>query len=101
MGTSHDWMVHLAEDDKTFIKNFMLSSGSLKKMSELYKISYPTLRTRLNLLIEKIHLYDTAFDDSYIVLIKSLAAENRLDAQTMELLIEAYNDSKPPNELPR
>ncbi|MDK8648982.1 hypothetical protein QP849_00920 [Alloscardovia omnicolens] len=31
----------------------MLSSGSLKTMSQLYKISYPTLRRRLDQLINK------------------------------------------------
>ena len=94
MGNSHDWMIHLTDDDKTFIKNFMLSSGSLKKMSELYQISYPTLRIRLNRLIEKINLYDTAFDDSYVLLIKSLTEENKIDPRTMELLIKAYNISR-------
>ena len=53
-----EWLANLAEEDLAFIKNFVLSSGSLKQMSQLYQVSYPTMRLRLDRLIEKIRLIE-------------------------------------------
>jgi len=44
----------LDADDQTFIINFLKSSGNLKNMAHFYGISYPTVRNRLDTLIEKI-----------------------------------------------
>ena len=45
----------LAEEDQVFILNFIVSSGSLKLMAEKLKLSYPTVRNKLDDIIEKIH----------------------------------------------
>ncbi|MCG9844036.1 DUF2089 domain-containing protein, partial [Staphylococcus argenteus] len=37
----------------------MLSSGSLKQLSEEYRVSYPTIRLRLDRLIEKIKINES------------------------------------------
>jgi len=44
----------LEADELGFIRRFVLSSGSLKEMAEEYGVSYPTIRLRLDGLIEKI-----------------------------------------------
>lgn len=44
----------LSENDVTFIVNFVKCSGSLKEMAAQHSVSYPTLRNRLNELIEAI-----------------------------------------------
>ena len=36
------WMEELEDEDVTFIKNFVLSSGSLKEMAASYGVTYPT-----------------------------------------------------------
>lgn len=89
-----DWLANLADDDITFIKNFILSSGSLKQMAQLYQISYPTMRIRLDRLIEKIRLSEESEDDSFIYLVKSLAIDEKYDVQTARTLIEAYRKRK-------
>ena len=61
-----EWLANLAEEDLAFIKNFVLSSGSLKQMSQLYQVSYPTMRLRLDRLIEKIRLNDNETEDPFI-----------------------------------
>ena len=58
-----EWLANLAEEDLAFIKNFVLSSGSLKQMSQLYQVSYPTMRLRLDRLIEKIRLNDNETEE--------------------------------------
>lgn len=48
------WTDSLEPDELTFIRRFVLSSGSLKEMAAEYGVSYPTIRQRLDELIEKI-----------------------------------------------
>lgn len=85
-----EWLTNLAEEDLAFIKNFVLSSGSLKQMSQLYQVSYPTMRLRLDRLIEKIRLNDNETEDPFILLVKSLAIDDRYDVDTARILIDEY-----------
>lgn len=45
-------LLQLPEDDLQFILDFVKCSGSLKEMAVIHKVSYPTLRNRLNSLID-------------------------------------------------
>lgn len=92
MNTSNDWFRHLSDDERIFIKNFVLSSGSLKQMSALYEISYPTLRSRLDKLIEKIHTYDNASHDAFVMLIRGLVDEQKIDIETANIIIDDYHE---------
>ena len=42
------WILALDPEDATFLKNFVLKSGSLKEIARLYEVSYPTVRLRLD-----------------------------------------------------
>jgi hypothetical protein len=44
-------LVRLEEDDLDFIVQFVLASGSLKDMAQLYGVSYPTIRATLDRVI--------------------------------------------------
>jgi hypothetical protein len=48
------WTEALEPDELNFVRRFVLASGSLKEMAEEYGVSYPTIRQRLDLLIEKL-----------------------------------------------
>ena len=85
-----EWLANLAEEDLAFIKNFVLSSGSLKQMPQPYQVSYPTTRPRLDRLIEKIRLNDNETEDPFILLVKSLAIDDRYDVDTARILIDEY-----------
>ena len=90
-----EWLASLTEEeDLAFIKNFVLSSGSLKQMSQLYQVSYPTMRLRLDRLIEKIRLNDNETEDPFILLVKSLAIDDRYDVDTARILIDEYRKRK-------
>ena len=80
------WMENLEEEDITFIKNFMLVSGSLKEMAAKYDVTYPTVRLRLDRLIDRIKMTDDQEAEPYVKLIKRLALEDRLDFETAKLL---------------
>jgi hypothetical protein len=47
-------LVSLPQDDQEFVLQFIKSSGSLKEMASLLKVSYPTVRNRLDEIIEKL-----------------------------------------------
>lgn len=94
MDTLPDWMAGLEDEDAAFIKRFVLASGSLKEMAGLYGVSYPTVRLRLDRLIQKIRLSETAEADSYVALVKRLALDGRLDFDTAKLLLGAYRKTK-------
>ena len=38
------WMSNLDDEDMTFIKRFLLASGSMKEVAAQYGVSYPTAR---------------------------------------------------------
>jgi hypothetical protein len=49
-------LASLSSDDQTFILDFMKASGSLKEMAKLLGLSYPTVRNRLDEIIERVKL---------------------------------------------
>ena len=87
------WMAELEDEDLTFVKKFLLASGSLKEVASLYGVSYPTVRLRLDRLIQKIRLTESAEADPFVALVKRLAVDDRLDFSTAKLLIDAYRET--------
>ena len=55
-----NWLADLEDEDLSFVKKFILASGSLKEIAGLYGVSYPTVRLRLDRLIQKIKLTERA-----------------------------------------
>ena len=94
MDTLPAWMAALEDEDAAFIKKFVLASGSLKEMAGLYGVSYPTVRLRLDRLIQKIRLGETAEADPYVALVKRLAVDDKLDFDTAKLLLSEYRKTK-------
>lgn len=84
------WLTSLEDEDLMFIKKFILSSGSLKEIATLYGVTYPTVRLRLDKLIQKIHLNENEGTEPYIALIKKLAVDEKIDLETAKLLISEY-----------
>ena len=88
------WMAELENEDLAFVKKFILSSGSLKEVASVYGVSYPTVRLRLDRLIQKIKLSETAEADPYVSLVKRLAVDDKLDFDTAKILITEYRKTK-------
>ena len=88
------WMAGLEEEDAAFIRKFVLASGSLKEMAAQYGVSYPTVRLRLDRLIQKILLSETEGADPYVALVKRLAVDDKLDFDTAKLLLNEYRKMK-------
>ena len=89
-----EWLAGLDDEDAAFIRRFILASGSLKEMARLYGVSYPTVRLRLDRLIQKIRMSESAESDPYIALVKRLALNDKLDFDTAKILIAEYKKTR-------
>lgn len=88
------WLLSLEVEDATFLKNFVLKSGSLKEIAKLYNVSYPTVRLRLDKLIQKIEIGDQQEEEPFQTFIKGLAIDSRIDLETAKIIIEKYKKVK-------
>lgn len=52
------WVDLLDEEDVAFVRRFVMASGSLKELARVYAVSYPTVRLRLDRLIQKIEVFE-------------------------------------------
>ncbi len=85
-----EWMLNLDEEDISFIKKFIMASGSLKEIANQYGVTYPTVRLRLDKLIQKIQISEDTGNEPYIALIKRLALNEKVDFDTAKILISEY-----------
>ncbi|PFA94000.1 hypothetical protein CN383_27115 [Priestia megaterium] len=88
------WILSLEMDDVEFIRKFVLNSGSLKKLAKDYEVSYPTVRIRLDRLIQKIEINEEHDKEELISLVKKLAIEERISLEDAKLIIEKYKKEK-------
>lgn len=89
-----DWMEDLDYEDITFIKRFILASGSLKDVANQYEVTYPTIRLKLDRLIQKIEINDETQKEPYISLIKRLAVDEKIDFEIAKILVSEYRRIK-------
>lgn len=89
-----EWMANLDDEDVAFIKKFLLASGSLKEVASQYGVTYPTVRLRLDRLIQKIEIGEDNANEPYIGLIKRLAVNEKIDFDTAKILISEYRKTK-------
>ena len=89
------WLDFLEDEDVAFIKRFVLFSGSLKDLADAYKVSYPTLRLRLDRLIEKIKVLDSqTIEDDFERQLRAQFADGKLEPQVFKKLLTVYQNQK-------
>jgi len=84
------WILSLNLEDVEFIKKFIISSGSLKEVAKDYKVSYPTVRIRVDRIIQKIEMNTQLENEPLISYIKQLAIEERISVDDAKKLINKY-----------
>jgi hypothetical protein len=85
------WLDRLDDEEVEFLKRFLLNSGSLKLLAKSYKITYPTVRLRLDRLIEKLKVWesqDIKSEFERVLLIEF--AEGRISMATLKNLRSAF-----------
>lgn len=92
-GNSNRWTDLLSEEDLVFLKRFVLASGSLKELAQAYDVSYPTIRLRVDRLIQKIKVLDSQEIPSVFErTLRARFAEGKLDADTLKALLAAHRE---------
>ncbi len=56
------WILALDKESLEFIRKFILNSGSLKNMSNLYDVSYPTVQSQIRSVNKKIEIHSQEED---------------------------------------
>jgi hypothetical protein len=92
--TIPEWVKGLSEEDWQFVKRLLLASGSLKDVAQQYGISYPTVRIRLDRLIEKVQILDSQKPKTkFHQKVQLLVAEGRLDLSAAKILLKTFEES--------
>ena len=88
------WILSLDKESIEFIRKFIINSGSLKNISKIYNVSYPTVRTKLDTLIKKIELNSQIEDVEFVNMIKNLVIDERMSLETAKLIIDKYKNER-------
>ncbi len=89
------WIDYLSEEELRFVKRFVLASGSLKEMAKIYGVSYPTVRLRLDRLIEKIKIVDSQqITSEFERVLRAKYAEAKIDVDTFKTLLSLHHKSE-------
>lgn len=87
------WLTKLSDEDMSFIKRFVLTSGSLKDLATAYGISYPTVRLRLDRLIGKIRILDSQeIVSEFERTLRARHADGKIDMDSLKALLAAHQD---------
>lgn len=89
-----DWFLSLAPEDQEFIKQFLLASGSLKQLAKVYDVSYPTVRTRVDRLIEKVKVLSQAGANSFESKVLQMVVDEKLPLASAKEIIKSYQEEK-------
>ena len=93
MKVGERWLDMLSDEDLSFLKRFLLVSGSLKELAQAYGISYPTVRLRLDRLIEKVKIADSQdVAGPFERRARALFADGRFDVETLRVLLASHGE---------
>ena len=85
------WLEAFDDEDRQFLKRFLLASGSLKDLAAEYGISYPTIRGRLDRLIAKARAAeDPKVTDPFHRKLRVLVADGQLPPALAKDLLAAH-----------
>ena len=87
------WFSELNEEEINFVKKFILSSGSIKELAGTYSTSYPTIRKKLDKLIQKIQVNERKDNDTVVKLINQLEEEGKIDQDIAKTDVLEYSKS--------
>lgn len=84
------WLDDLTDSDLSFIRLMILNSGSLKALAHEYGVSYPTVRSRLDKIIEKMKVSETATMDEFSQKVMNMAIEGRISRDAAKKIVELH-----------
>ena len=93
--TRQAWLDGLDDEDLALIKRFILASGSLKELARAYGSSYPTVRLRVDRLIEKVRILDSQeITSEFERVLRVLYAEGQIATEAFNTILTAHRDTQ-------
>lgn len=90
-----NWVLRLDDSDLQLIRRLVLASGSLKQLAADYDVSYPTIRGRVDALIERMRLLDAnKEDDALEAKIRLMVASSEMDISIGKELLKLHRGTK-------
>ncbi|KGF77093.1 DUF2089 family protein [Lactococcus lactis] len=87
-----DWFFNLEKEEQEFLKRFIIASGSLKQLAKEYEVSYPTVRIRVDKIIEKIKLSDNN-KDTFEINIMQMVIDEKISLDSAKEIIRKHKES--------
>lgn len=89
-----DWFLKLEHEDQEFVRQLVKASGSLKELAKIYQVSYPTVRVRLNKIIQQIDLIEQQGKSSFETKIMEMVINDELPLNLAKKIIVDYQEEK-------
>lgn len=89
-----DWFLKLEREDQEFVKQLVKASGSLKELAKIYQVSYPTVRVRLNKIIQHIDLIEQQGKSSFETKIMEMVINDELPLNLAKKILADYQEEK-------
>ena len=84
-------LMQLSDEDLEIVTQFVLTSGSLKEMAQLYQVSYPTIRTSLDRVIANLRRnMNGATPDPMTDLLANLVERGEIKVSTAKNIRAVY-----------
>jgi hypothetical protein len=81
----------LNDSDLELVMHLVLTSGSLKELAQIYGVSYPTIRSRLDQLIKRLRdVLEERESDAMIGLLDELVAKGEVTASAAQAIVEIH-----------
>ena len=75
---SNPWFDYIENEEKEFIRQLILATGSLKELAKVYDVSYPTVRLRLDRVINKVKLYSEQENNPFVSSIMQMVIGDKI-----------------------
>lgn len=89
-----DWFVNLEHEDQEFVKQLVIASGSLKQLAKIYQVSYPTVRMRLNTIIQKINFIEDNGANTFETKVMKLVIDEKLSLEVAKQIITDFREEQ-------
>lgn len=85
-----EWFLKLSEEDQQFVKEIILASGSLKDLAKTYGVSYPTVRLRMDRLIDKVTILSSEEDNDFRSYVMKLVIDEKINLDMGKDILKHY-----------
>ena len=89
-----DWFVNLEREDQEFVKQLVIASGTLNQLANIYQVSYPTVRMRLNTIIQKINFIEDNGANTFETKVMKLVIDEKLSLEVAKQIITDFREEQ-------